>query len=71
MNTIFGKKMEQSEKFLEDGTRIPVTNIMVWDNMVFGIKTREKDGYRAIRVGIGKKGKAKMKNSPLFLREEA
>ena len=69
MNTIFGKKVTQSEKFLEDGRRIPVTNVMVSGNTVFGIKTKEKHQYFAMQVGIGIKKKAKVKNSPLFLRE--
>lgn len=69
MNTIFGKKVTQSEKFLEDGKRIPVTSIMVWENVVKGIKTKDKHQYTAIQIGIGIDKKAKIKNSPIFLRE--
>src|SRR3989344_4443670 len=69
MNTIFGKKVTQSEKFLEDGKRIPVTSIMVWENIIKGIKTKEKHQYTAIQIGIGSDKKAKIKNSPIFLRE--
>ena len=69
MDTIFGKKVTQSEKFLEDGRRIPVTSIMVWENIVKGVKTKQKHQYTAVQIGIGVDKKAKVKNSPLFLRE--
>lgn len=69
MNTIFGKKVTQSEKFLEDGKRIPVTSIMIWENIVKAIKTKEKHQYTAVQIGIGIDKKAKIKNAPIFLRE--
>ena len=69
MNTIFGKKVTQSEKFLEDGKRIPVTGIVVSENVIKALKTKEKHQYTAVQIGIGNDKKAKIKNSPLFLRE--
>lgn len=66
---MFGKKVTQSEKFLEDGRRIPVTSIVVSENIVKGIKTKAKHRYSAIQVGIGIDKKAKIKDSPIFIRE--
>lgn len=80
MQALLGKKIEQSQRFLEDGTRIPVTTVYVAGNSIAGIKTEEKDKYNAIQLGFGTKKnpkvslvehakKAKLKNTPSFLRE--
>ena len=42
----------QSQVFLENGTRIPVTHVQVLGNKILGIKTKEKHGYSAIQLGI-------------------
>lgn len=57
IQVILGEKIDQTQKFLTDGTRIPVTEIAVPDNAVLQIKTPEKDKYRAVQIGIGKKKK--------------
>ncbi len=54
MNTLFGKKVQQTQGFLENGSRIPVTVIAASGNVVMGSKTEEKDTYSAIKVGFGK-----------------
>ena len=46
--------MYQTQGFLEDGSRIPVTAIMASDNTVVAIKTLDRDKYSAIKVGFGK-----------------
>lgn len=80
LQTILGKKMEQSQKFLEDGTRIPVTRIWVKGNVVAGVRTAEKNHYSAIQLGFGTKRKAnkaemgnakgaKLEKAPKFLKE--
>lgn len=80
MNTVFGVKKQQSQVFLEDGTRVPVTVVSVLDNVVSQHKTSEKDGYAAVQLGIGvakkqKKSvvshlkKANITTLPKYLRE--
>lgn len=53
MQTVFGIKQRQSQVFLEDGTRVPVTVVSVSDNTVTQIKNLDKDGYSAVQLGIG------------------
>lgn len=55
IQVLLGKKIEQTQKFLIDGTRIPVTEVAVPDNVIVQVKTQEKDKYTAIQIGIGKK----------------
>jgi large subunit ribosomal protein L3 len=54
---LLGKKIGQTQKFLQDGTRIPVTEIAVPDNAIVQVKTDEKDKYTAVQIGIGSKKK--------------
>lgn len=79
LNTILGIKKQMAQMFLSDGQRIPVTVIQADPCLVTQVKTPEKDGYRAIQVGLGEKkqtkrampghGKKGIKVSPRFLRE--
>jgi large subunit ribosomal protein L3 len=80
LQTIFGQKLEQSQKFLEDGTRIPVTRIWVKGNVVVGVRTQDKHSYSSIQLGFGSKKKAnkselgnikgaKLEKAPKFLKE--
>lgn len=55
IQVLLGKKIEQTQKFLNDGRRIPVTQIAVPDNTVVQVKTQDKDKYTSIQIGIGKK----------------
>jgi large subunit ribosomal protein L3 len=57
IQALLGTKIEQTQKFLTDGTRIPVTEIAVPDNAVVQVKTQDKDKYTALQIGIGKKKK--------------
>ena len=63
MKFILGKKLGMSQIFKEDGTVIPVTVIEAEPNMITQIKTKEKDGYEAVQVGVGLKKKT---NKPKF-----
>lgn len=80
VNTIIGKKLGQMQGFLENGTRIPMTTIMVGGNVVSQIKTMEKDGYEAVQLGFGSTNKASkptqghskkagLKETPRFFKE--
>lgn len=53
MHAILGKKVQQTQKFLTDGTRIPVTVVSTIANPVVAIKTKDKDGYWAVQLGMG------------------
>lgn len=77
---ILGTKIDQTQKFTSQGERIPVTRIQAGPCPVVQIKTKDKDGYWAIQLGLGSKKKAnkplegrlkkaKTKTPPLFLAE--
>lgn len=53
MNAMYGKKLGMTRVFTESGECIPVTAIELSPNIVFQVKTNEKDGYSAVQVGIG------------------
>jgi large subunit ribosomal protein L3 len=80
IQALLGKKIEQSQKFLEDGTRIPVTMLNIAGNEIVQIKTEEKDKYNAAQLGFGVKKnpkpsilghakKAGLKTTPSFIQE--
>jgi len=80
MQALLGQKIGQSQKFLEDGTRIPVTMLNIAGNAIVQIKTEEKDKYMAVQLGFGVKKnprpsilghakKAGLKTAPSFLQE--
>lgn len=80
ISTVIGKKIEQTQAFLEDGKRVPLTRISVGQNSISQVKTIEKDGYAAVQLAIGIRNKiskpltghikkAGVKNNPSLLRE--
>ena len=80
INAIFGIKQEQKQKFLENGIRIPVTEIKVEGNSIIMLKNKDKHGYNSIQIGLGINKKptkaesgnikgANLKVAPRFLRE--
>jgi len=68
MNSILAKKVEQGQKFLEDGKRIPVTKLAVEGNVVVGLKTQARDHYSAVQLGFDKRAKARPPKSPTSLK---
>jgi large subunit ribosomal protein L3 len=72
---ILGKKLEISQIFNEKGEVIPVTLIEAGPVFITQIKTKEKDGYEAVQVGLDKiekkkkLTKTKIKKPYYFLRE--
>lgn len=80
MNTIIGRKLLQTELFLTNGVRVPVTKIDVSENTVIDFKTIDKHGYNAVQLGYGSKKtnkksilghvkKANLDSSPILIRE--
>lgn len=57
INGLVGKKLDQTQAFLENGKRIPLSLISVSGNWVTQVKTPEKDKYSAIQMGFGEKKK--------------
>jgi len=63
MSGILGRKLGMSSVFGENGKRIPVTAIQAGPCKIVTIRTKEKDGYKALQVGFGTK-KEKNLNKP-------
>jgi len=55
MKSIIGRKIGMTSVFAEDGTAVPVSVIEVLPNVVLQKKTKEKDGYEALRIGYEEK----------------
>ncbi len=58
IQALIGQKIEQSQMFLENGRRIPVTEVSINDNVVLQVKTLEKEKYTSVQLGFGEKKKA-------------
>ncbi len=80
MYALIGAKKSQSQRFLENGMRIPVTLIDVKGNCIIAVKTLDRDHYQAVQLGFSMKKKAsraqlghakgaKLEKAPKFLRE--
>lgn len=52
---LVGRKCGMTRIFTDAGVSIPVTLIQVGENYVTQVKTREKDGYEALQVTMGKR----------------
>lgn len=60
IQALLGQKLSQTQKFLQDGRRVPVTQVSVADNVVLQVKDMQKDSYVAVQLGYGtKKGGSK------------
>ncbi len=55
MNTLLGIKQIQTQRFLQNGKRTPVTVIKIDDNRITGVKTQDLHGYTALQMGLGTK----------------
>lgn len=83
INAILGTKIDQAQGFTSKGERIPVTRILAGPCRIVDIKTADKNGHNAVRLGFGGRRisvltrpelgvfkKAGLeKNPPRFLRE--
>lgn len=50
---LIGRKIEMSQMFDQHGRVLPVTIIKVLPNYPVAIKQPEKDGYKAVQLGVG------------------
>jgi large subunit ribosomal protein L3 len=56
---LIAKKLGMTRVFAEDGNHVPVTVLRVEDCRVVSVRTRDRDGYWAVQLGVGV---AKVKN---------
>lgn len=56
MDTIYGYKSEQTQKYTSSGKRVPVTIIKVNPMIVSQVKKDDKDGYKAVQIMTTLKG---------------
>ncbi len=64
INGILGKKIGMTHIFSEGGASIPVTVIKTDSCYVVQKKTKERDGYEALQLGIGEKKDGRL-NKPM------
>lgn len=80
LTSIIGKKINQTQGFLEDGRRVPLSIISVGGNVISQVKLSDKEGYNAIQLGFGMNKrptkpmaghikKAGLETTPRFFRE--
>lgn len=63
MKMLLGRKIGMTQAFLEDGKMIPLTVIQADPNFILEVKTIDKDGYVATKVGFLNKSEKKL-NKP-------
>ncbi|MGA2911102.1 MAG: 50S ribosomal protein L3 [Candidatus Levyibacteriota bacterium] len=80
LSSLIGRKIYQKQGFLQDGTRVPLSGVRVFGNVIAQVKSADKEGYNAVQLGIETKKKARkslvnhskkagLTNTPAFLRE--
>lgn len=65
MTGILGRKLGMTHVFIEGGVAVPVTVIEAGPCGVIQVKTREKDGYEAVKIGFAENRKEKNVNKPM------
>ena len=55
MSGIIGKKVGMTSLYMEDGRSIACTLIEAGPCVVTQVKTVEKEGYNAVKIGYGEK----------------
>ncbi|MGE5238129.1 MAG: 50S ribosomal protein L3 [Chloroflexota bacterium] len=66
MTGILGKKIGMTQVFTEDGKLVPVTVVEAGPCYVVQVKTPEKDGYEAVKVGFVEVKKEKSLTKPVL-----
>jgi large subunit ribosomal protein L3 len=64
MTGILGRKLGMTQVFDESGRMLPVTVVEAGPCCVAQVKTVEKDGYEAVKLGFSEIKKAKLVNKP-------
>lgn len=54
MKYILGTKEEMTQVFAESGIVTPATVVRVPENVVTAVRTKDRDGYTAVQLGMGK-----------------
>lgn len=62
VQSLIGRKVDQTQGFLENGTRVPLSVISVGGNVVSQVKTADHEGYNSIQLGFGN---SKRHNKPM------
>lgn len=65
MTAILGRKIGMTQIFGDGGKAIPVTVIEAEPGCVVAIKTRNRDGYEAVKIGFFEVKKEKKVNKPM------
>jgi large subunit ribosomal protein L3 len=65
INGLLGKKVGMTQLLQDDGTVVPVTVIQAGPCVVVQKKTKQKDGYDAVQLGLVEFIKAKRVNHPM------
>jgi len=62
---LIGRKVGMTQVFAEDGTVTPVTVIEAGPCVVVQLRTRDRDGYEAVQLGLVDPAAAKRANKPM------
>ena len=62
---LLGRKVGMTQIFREDGTVVPVTVLKAGPCVIVGMRTREKDGYEAVRLGLVERFSKSKLNKPM------
>jgi len=65
LSGIIGRKVGMTQRFAEDGTVLPVTVLQAGPCVVVQRKTRERDGYEAVQLGLVEAGKSVRATKPM------
>lgn len=58
ISSLIGRKINQTQGFLQNGKRVPLTAVNVMGNVITQIKTEDKEGYSALQIGLDFKNKS-------------
>lgn len=71
MPGLLAKKLGMTNIYSEDGQIIPVTILEAGPCKVYAVKSKEKDGYESIQIGLGEKKEKKVNKAQLEVYKKA